>query len=264
VYISVDILGNASPRCAAISTYDAVPLTVMEGIEDMVATIKQFLGNGLYTIPEAALYARVSTPKMTRWLFGTRSGKSVVKPQFGGNEKLVSFLDLIQTLAIREIRMQRNVPLPKIRQAIKVAKEKLGFDYPFARPHCTYLLNDELVILKPETEDEFVEASGKHRGQRLFPFAEMYLTDLTFSPEGLANSYQIFTSRHPKPVAIKMDPLRRFGEPLLPSGYTAMTIFEAIKTEGGIEATTKAYGISKEEVEAAYQFVVNHLGKTAA
>jgi hypothetical protein len=230
----------------------------------MVASIKQFLGNGLYTVAEAALYARVSTPRMTRWLFGTKTGKSVVKPQFGANEKLVSFLDLIQTLAIREIRIQRKVPLPKFRQAIKVAKDKLGIDYPFARRHCTYLLNDELVILTPGTEDQFVEVSGKHRGQRLFPFVEMYLTDLTFSPEGLANSYQIFTSRHQEPIAIRMDPLRRFGEPLLPSGYTPMTIFEAIKIEGGIEAATKAYGICKEEVEAAYQFVVNHLGKTAA
>jgi uncharacterized protein (DUF433 family) len=230
----------------------------------MVATLKEFIGNGLYTVAEAALYARVSKAKMARWLFGTKSGQAAVVPQFGTDEKLVSFLDLIQTLAIREIRLQRKVPLPKFRQAINVAKDTLDIDYPFARRHCSYLLNDELVILTPGTEDQFVEVSGKHRGQRLFPFVEMYLTDLSFSPEGLANCYQIYKSRHAEPIVIKMDPQQRFGEPLLPSGYAATTIFDAIKAEGGIEATTKAYGISKEEVEAAYQFVVNHLGKTAA
>lgn len=61
-----------------------------------------------------------------------------------------------------------------------------------------------------------------------------------------------------------MDPHTRFGEPLLPSGYTAMTIWDAIRAEGGIDRAAKAYGIPKEEAQAAYQFVVDHLGKTSA
>lgn len=98
----------------------------------MVAKLKRFLGNGLYTVPEAALYARVPTGIMTRWLFGTKSGKSIIDPQFGRDNRLVSFLDLIQTLAIREIRIQKRVPLAKFRQAIKVAKQKYNLDFPFA------------------------------------------------------------------------------------------------------------------------------------
>lgn len=231
----------------------------------MVASTKQYLGNGLYTVSEAALYARVPPPLMSRWLFGTCETESVFDPQFqqDDKQKLVSFLDLIQTLAIREIRITRKVPLPKFRQAIQIAKEKLGIDYPFARDHCTFLLNNELVICPPGSKQEFIEASGRHRGQRLFPFAEMYLTDLTFGPDGLANAYRIFRSRHSKPITVQMNPAQRFGEPLLPSGYTAMAIWKAIGVEGGIEPTAKAYGIPLEEVETAHQFV-NYLGKSAA
>ncbi|MBP3954007.1 hypothetical protein J8F10_01675 [Gemmata sp. G18] len=231
----------------------------------MVTTAKKFIGNGLYTVAEAALYARVSPSLMSRWLFGSVSSQSVIEPQFApsDSERLVTFLDLVQTLAIREIRLQRKVPLPKFRQAIKVAKEHLGLDYPFARQHCTYLLGDELVIRPPGTVDEFIEVSGKHKGQRLIEFVEMYLEDLSFDPNGLVNAYRIFSSHHLHPIPVKMDPQKRFGEPLLPSGYTAMAIWEAIKTEGGIDRTAKVYGISKEEVETAYQFV-DHLGKSAA
>ena len=126
----------------------------------MVAKLRNALGNGLFTVAEAALYARVSPQMMARWLFGNKKGHSVLHPQFGAEARFVSFLDLVQTLAIREIRIQRKVALPKFRQAIRMAKEKFNLDYPFARRHCTYLFGDELVIRPPG--DDFVEASGKH------------------------------------------------------------------------------------------------------
>src|SRR4051812_18509560 len=112
----------------------------------MVASLNKTLGNGIYTVAEAALYARVAPQMMSRWLFGGKRGEPVFGPQFGAADRLVSFLDLIQTLAIREIRIQRRVPLNKFRQAISLAKAKYGMAYPFATKHCTFLLGDELVI----------------------------------------------------------------------------------------------------------------------
>jgi hypothetical protein len=228
----------------------------------MVATkIKPFLGHGVYTISEAALYARVPPQLMSRWLFGSASGESVIHPQIKTEEKLVTFLDWVQTLAIREIRIQKKIPLYKFRQAIKTAKDYYRLSYPFARNHCTYLWNGDLVIKKPD-DKEFLEASGKHRGQILFSFVESYLEKLDYSNDGLAALYRIYKSQHD--VEITMNPQIHFGEPMLPSGYSAMSIWESIKAEGGIEQARKAYGISKEEVEASYGFVVDHLGKSAA
>lgn len=225
----------------------------------METTVKKYLGAGLYTVREAATYARVREPLMRRWLFGTKGRRAVLDLQFGAGDKLVSFLDLIQTLAIREIRLQYDVPLQKFRQAIRWVKKAGHVDYPFARRHFTYLLGKDLVIAL--SKNEYVQASGKHPGQRLLPFVEMYLQNLTFGPDGLANRYQIFKSEDEVPIV--MDPERRFGEPLLPSGYSAMGIWDAIKAEGGIENAAKAYGIPREEVTAAYKFV-DHLGPAAA
>lgn len=229
----------------------------------MVEKSNQFLGNGMYTVAEAAWYCRVTTAMMTRWLFGTASGESVMVPQFGTEERLVSFLDLVQTLAVREIKIHHKVPLPKIREAIKYAEDKFKLYHPFARHHCTYLYDGTLLIRPDQAEDDFIEASGRQKGQRRFPFVEMYLKSLDFTPDGLAYKYRIFASNHSKPVVVTMDPQVRFGEPLLPSGYTALTIYEAIKTEGGVEQAAKAYGISVEEAEAAYQFA-DHLSCQAA
>lgn len=224
----------------------------------MVA-MKTMLGSGIFTINEAALFARVSPAMMSRWIFGNKQGGSVISPQFKTEEKFVSFLDFVQTLAIREIRIQKKIPLPKFRQAIKIAKESFSLDYPFARQHTTYLWGEELVIKPPG--GGFVEASGKHRGNRLLSFVEIYLENLSFDPEGLANRYTIYRVDD---VAVTMRPQVRFGEPLLPSGYSALAIWEAIQTEGGIDNAASSFGIDRNEVCAAYRFFVDFLGKSAA
>lgn len=225
----------------------------------MGTTIRKYIGNGLYTVREAARYARVTESMMRRWLFGTKGHDPVIDRQFGSEDRLVTFLDLVQTLAIREIRLQYDVPLRKFREAIRWVKEERGIEHPFARKHFTYLLGKELVIAL--SKGEFVQASGKHPGQRLLPFVEMYLDNLTFDRDGLANRYQIFTSDDQVPIV--MDPGRRLGEPLLPSGYTAMCLWEAIQAEGGIADAARAYGIPREEVAAAYKFF-DYLAPAAA
>jgi uncharacterized protein (DUF433 family) len=228
----------------------------------MRSALPKFLDAGLYTVAEAAMYTRVPTSLMSRWIFGSKAGEAVIEQQIGNDEKLVSFLDLVQTLAIREIRTQHNVPLQKFREAIQVAKRNLKMTYPFARKHCTYWSGQELIIRERPGEKEFVEASGKHRGQRLFSFIERYLDDLTYDTAGLAREYVIY--RSPDKVEIKMSPERRFGEPLLPSGYTPHAIWEAVTIEGGFPQAAKAYGIDREQVKAAYDFVNGYLGRSAA
>ncbi len=225
----------------------------------MTVKIQEMLGSGIYTVQEAALYARVSPQMMSRWLFGNSTGKAVIDPQFASHEKLVSFLDLVQTLAIREIRLQKRVKLSKFREAIKVAKEKFKMSYPFAMRHCAYLWGEDIVISPPN--EGYVEASGKHQGQRLFKFVELYLTNLSFDAKGLANNYTIYSHQD---IGIHMKPTIRFGEPMLPSGYSAKAIWDSIGVEGGIDETAKAFGIPREEVEASYRLFVDCLGKTAA
>lgn len=110
-------------------------------------------------------------------------------------------------------------------------------------------------MINPPGSDQYFEVSGGCGSQGLFLFVETYLENLEFNHEGLGNLYKAYNG-------IVMDPARRFGEPLLEkSGYTAKVIWDSIRIEGGIDRAASAYGIPRDEAEAAYKFFVDHLGK---
>jgi len=233
----------------------------------MIADIKQFLGHGLYTVAEAALYARINKSTLARWIFGDARSRSVITPEIDAGEKLVSFLDFVQALAVRNIRVQKNVPLQKIREAMRFAEKTWGMKYPFAMRHTTYLWGDNIVISPPNARDDairqYVEASGAHKGSVLLtPIVELYLEDLDFadSKKGVAVGCNIFRWSN---TVIKMNPHQRFGEPLLPSGYSVRAIWDAVEVEGGVTEAAQAYDIPREEVQVALRFL-DHLSGNAA
>lgn len=222
----------------------------------METTTDQMLGIGLYTVEEAALYARVPTRTMSRWLYGDRRGAPVLSPQFPGSrdDRIVTFLDFVQSLHVRQIRTDTKckIPLDKIRRAIEVARDHYGVPYPLAMDHTTFLYGDEIGIKLGE--DQYVEVTGKTaHHQMLGKIVKLYMKDLTFDRQGLADSFKAGTYCN---FDILMRPAVRFGEPLLPScGYTARTLWEATTTEGSFEAAADAYGITAAEVEAGYRHI---------
>jgi hypothetical protein len=226
----------------------------------MIATATQ-LGIGIYTPSEAAFYARVRTQTLNRWVFGDSHGEAVISAQIKGeDEKTVTFLDFVQTLAIRAIRTQYpKISLQKIRKAVDLASEKLGVDYPFAREHKTFIYDEREITL--EVEGHLVALTGKFSQNLLFgPIAELYSTRLTFGDDGLAAD---FCAWGVGDRSIRMNPKRRFGEPvLIASGYTAHTLWEASIIEGGIAAAARAYGVDEQEVVLACDYY-DHLSVAA-
>jgi hypothetical protein len=184
----------------------------------MVATAETNLGIGLYTPAEAAFYARVRTQTMGRWLYGDKRGDRVIDTQLHGqDEKVVTFLDFVQALAVREIRSRHNVPLDRIREAVELAKSR-GIQYPFALKHTAYLFSDGKgeghgnIVLK--INNAMIQASGlEKRSMIIKDIAQLYLQDLAFSPEtGLAEAYTAWTGPS---GTIVMNPKFRFGEPIV-------------------------------------------------
>lgn len=229
----------------------------------MIATPNQ-LGIGIYTPAEAAFYARVSPRMIARWLFGDSAGNPVIERQLReSDERVVTFLDLIQTLAIREVRLRHRIPLQRIRDAIDKAREKYGLEYPLAHRHRIFLFSDQqgtghgdiLIRLDEGGGDEsFVQLTGRGHGNLVLkPIVEMFLDDLSFDPEThLATEYRPMTEGAAR---IVLNPHRRFGEPIVePGGYTAATLWHATNTEGSIEDAASAYGVSKAEVELANKY----------
>ncbi len=229
-------------------------------------TLADKLGIGLYTPAEAAFYARVSRRVMARWVFGDSAGKSVIDRQLiDSDAKVVTFLDFVQTLAVREIRNRHGLSLQKIRRGVDAATERYGIPYPLARRHTIYLFGDqqgqghgEMVIQLPddpaELAPQFVQLTGKDEGSRLIAtVVEPFLADLAFDPETrLVTRY--CPMRH-EGSSVVLDPHRRFGEPLVdPGGFTVAALWDATNTEGGIEAAAEAYGVGVAEVVLANRY----------
>lgn len=225
----------------------------------MIAT-STTLGIGLYTPQEAAWYARVHTQTLNRWLFGTKTGESVVRHEISGDHRAVSFVDFIQMLAIRAIRTQHKeiVSLQKIRAAVDKASEEFGVSYPFARKHVTYVITKgknrgEIVIRL--NDERLVQVTGKKKDQTLIgPIAELYLDSVTWGGDGLAQEYRPWNHATGGPIV--MNPHVRFGEPIVQKcGYSALALWEANIAEGGIEAAANAYGVEKACVSAACEYI---------
>jgi uncharacterized protein (DUF433 family) len=224
------------------------------------------IGLGVYTPAEAAFYARVSPRIMNRWVFGDSQGKPVIERQLRDpSEKAVTFLDFIQTLAVREIRNRYKLSLQKIRQGVDRARDRYAIEYPLACKHTIYLFSDqrgeghgEIVIRLPaekaDIEEQYVQLTGKAKGNlMIIPVVEMFLQDLRFDPKtGLASEYSPLAHNG---ASIVLNPHRRFGEPVVePGGYTAEALWHATNTEGGMEAAAEAFGVSLSEVELANKY----------
>ena len=187
---------------------------------------------------------RVRTQLMNRWIYGTTAGEPVLRPQIGeiDNQRVVSFLDLVQALAIRAIRVQFNIPLAKIREAYETARNQYGVEYPFAVSHKTYLFGnvadpkscDVIIDLTGKgTNDRLVQLTGKRKkNQVIREVLETYHRDLDFRNDGLATSYRAFVDRD---AFVVMNPEVNFGEPVVgETGYTAQTLYSSFKSEGSV------------------------------
>jgi uncharacterized protein (DUF433 family) len=219
-------------------------------------TMDELLGVGLYTPAEAARYARITTSMMTRWVHGSRKGRPVVHPvRDDDRDRIVTFVDFVQVLAIRQLRRQKPAPsLEKIRKAYEEAVERYDVRYPFAYSHKCFYDGKEIWIELPwrkHGDDElFTQMTGRGRGQSMIrEIAEIYIDRIEF--EGEDHIASKFTLWRDELGAVTMDPAKRFGEPLLESGYTFTTIAEAYRQCRDVKTVAEEYDISREEIVVA-------------
>jgi len=244
----------------------------------MISPNKDLIGKGIYTADEAARYARITTRTMQRWVWGDASGEPVLRAELAGGgepDKLVTFLDFVQAMAIRSVRVcDKKFPLPKIRSACDEAMARCSVRFPLAsRDHGIFLFGPreklhlcEMVILvgtDPDGLNQYVMASGKSRGNRVMTkIAEPFMQGIEFGSSEYAERYTAWSEGDRK---ILMDPHQRLGEPYLPScGYTALALWEAYLSEGGTAEAAKAYDIDEEDVMMVCNYFDHLTGNNAA
>lgn len=207
---------------------------------------------GIYTPAEVALFAKLHRSTVQRWFFSNHMGKAVLPPTAAPEERTLTFLDLVQAMAVRDIRRLHKVPLPKIREAVRRAETDYALTHIFARPHCSVLFEGDIFIY-PKGEASPVQVSGKRPHQiALRPIVEVFQRDLSFDEDGLA---RLFTAYRFADEAVVMDPAVRFGEPCVTScGYSARTLHDAVLSEGGVPEAARAFDVPEAAVDVALRY----------
>ena len=215
------------------------------------------LGVGLYTPSEAAAFIHVRPQQLTRWIHGTKNGAPAVRAQFSGHREVVSFLDMVQAMAIRDMRRKKQVPLGRIREGIEwLARYHPEIDYPFARVHKTFILEPqkEIVILLPDDDPQHIlQISGRQRGQYAHAkILDKYLAGLEFGANDLANRFIPLQHGHRK---IVLDPEIRFGQPRLePCGYLVETLVDAYNAERSLKRAAWWYEVAEADIRLALRY----------
>ena len=81
---------------------------------------------------------------------------------------------------------------------------------------------------------------------------ELYLEDLGYDPDGLANKYTPWSDGQ---RSIVIDPSVKFGAPIVrPCGYTVGALLSAVNGEGSPSAAAKAFDIDEKEVKLALRY----------
>jgi uncharacterized protein (DUF433 family) len=217
----------------------------------MIATAGSVLtSNGIYTRSQAAYLARLRPQTVSKWFTDTpRLGPAVHREHTENGDRVVSFVDLVQLMAVRAIRNTRVISLQKIREAAARADE-MGITFPFARNGIkVFLLGDE-VVFKVQNGD-MIEATGKTAKHYMIePVIYPYLEGVDFDPDGVASQY-----RPPVVTGVVLDPKRQWGAPVLEeSNYTVSTLVSSVLTEGSIEAAADMCGVSESDVRMALRF----------
>jgi hypothetical protein len=106
------------------------------------------------------LYARVRPQTMSRWVFGRGQSSPVIESATASDEKIVSFVQFIESLTVRSIRNAHGISLQKIREAWLRARNEFRLDHPFAVPHRVYLFGDLKSPRKCETPKASLNSSN--------------------------------------------------------------------------------------------------------
>lgn len=222
----------------------------------MVTTLQAATeGLGVYTLAEAARYARMPQLTLNRWFFGGGERQPLREAGITAEAgKRITFVDFVEALAIRSLRADHDVPLQKIKEAIRNARDRYGIVHPFAHEdHKTVLVGRDLHIFLKEDPTNPVGLTGRDLGQKsMKPCIEAYMKDLEYDEQGLARLYRAYAWNGENVV---MNPKMHFGEPTLAGcGYTAETLWSAAVAEGSIARAAEIYEVPEAAVEAAYRY----------
>ncbi len=213
-----------------------------------------------YSVAEAAHYLNIAPSTLRSWVLGrpypAGKGQAHFKPPIviaDPEQKLLSFVNLVEAHVLSAIRREHEVVLQRVRQACNFLRRQFGSTHPLATQR-----------FETDGRDLFVTRLGQlitasQEGQlAMRALLELHLRRVEWDAQGLAVRLYPFT-RHvnqegsPEPPRlIVIDPGLGFGRPVLAgTGIATAVIAERYKAGESIQELAHDYGRQGLEIEEA-------------
>jgi uncharacterized protein (DUF433 family) len=209
-----------------------------------------------YTIRETAHYLRIPVATVRSWVLGrwypTEKGKKYFAPVITLPERakpVLSFVNLVETHVLDAIRREHDVPLHKVRRALKYVKSRFSSEHPLAEQ--SFETDGSNLFIQKLGQLINVSQEGQLAMRELL---DAHLRRIQRDPSGLAVRLYLFTRKRApeEPRLVVVDPFVSFGKPVLAgSGVPTAVIAERYKAGESIDELASDYGRQRSEIEEA-------------
>lgn len=214
--------------------------------------MKTLLGNGVYTISEAARLTRLQDSRVREW-FRSRPGRTsgpLFKSDYesASEQKIISFFDLIEVFIAGQLR-QAGVSMPTVRQAHKNLQALFTVGHPFC--HQEICLHGKTVLTRGLDKHGEEEIRDALNSQKIFPeIIKPFLKSLDYhNMSQLAERWHIAE-------AVVINPAICFGQPIAERAGVPTRILSRSYFANGKDAGFVAqwFGVTTDDVNASVAF----------
>jgi uncharacterized protein (DUF433 family) len=218
-----------------------------------------------YTPGEAAAYLCLPPTTIRRWIAGQAYGTKKSGPrraapvieEVAGRPPVLSFWNLVELFVLASIRRRHNIPLQKVRKALRYVRQEFGTARPLA--HEDFLTDGvELFI---EKCGKLIAASGEGQ-MAVRKLLEAALKRIERDPNGLAQRLFPWSRQPDEPTEVEIDPRRAFGRlVIVGTGVPTEIIAERLRAGDTVSHLAEDYRLEVRQVEAALRW---ELGRALA
>jgi len=210
----------------------------------------------IYRVNEAARYLSLPERTLRSWVFGQPDHFQRVIVAADEDARLLSFTNLVEAHVLSSLRGKHQIPLPRVRRAIKYLMQSTGAKRPLAE---IPLMTDGAEIFVDAYRGRAISASSE--GQySLMEVVSAYLQRIERDPAaGLTRLYPMTRKRElpsasvsEQPKVVVIDPRISFGRPILArSNIRTSLIAERWQAGESVEDLAQDYGRPSFEIQEA-------------
>ncbi len=201
----------------------------------------------LYTVPEAAHLARVSSTTVRNWLYGTEDREALFQAP---RAPMVSFLQLIEIVVAANFRKSERVSLARVRTAYMNAREDLHLQFPFAYEQLEVVGGHIVRILHAQAATESYRAMDEPSQWTLPGLVASVKRQIRYEHELAAQWYPAGAE-----VPIVIDPRITSGLPtILGRGVTVQIVRKRFLAGQDMDFIAQDFEIDKNVVEDAVRY----------